>query len=251
MPDPVRGAHEKLKRANENIVNLQREIAVFLEEGEHRVIPNHPQVVEETVKSHLDRAIPDRFSVLIGEIVHHLRSCLDHIAWELSSATKRSDNPRGIEFPIYISKPSHKGEIKRYERKVEGISQRGRVLIERVQPYQRDPNFVLTGPRSDPLWIVHEMNTIDKHRELVLTTATFDIPLTGMEDILVMLYREANVPENDIVGLGRAFDPNSIITAQLAFRDFGGRNCCPVIPGISKLARHVERVLLMFERECF
>jgi hypothetical protein len=150
-----------------------------------------------------------------------------------------------------VSKPVDKGEITRYERKVEGISGPGRKLIEAIQPYNRSP-AILTGPQADPLWIIHEMDTTDKHRELVLTAATFDIRTQGMmESLWLMLYREADFPEREIVGLGRSFDPNSKVTTQVSFREFGGRKIQPVIPGLSKLTRYVDRIVRVFADECF
>jgi hypothetical protein len=252
MSHALDGVRGKLERANENILNLDREITAFLQAGAYPIMPDdEPGTVQEAVKSHTDRVIPLRFSILSGEIIHHLRCCLDHIAWELSSVEKRTRDPRGIEFPIYSSKPADKPALRRYERKVEGIPDPGRKIIEALQPYHRDPAFMLTGPFSDPLWIIHDMDTTDKHRELILTSATFDVGAKGMESIWLMLYREADFPERDIVGLGRAFDPNSKITAQISFREFGGRKLQPVIPALSKLTRYVHRILLVFTDECF
>jgi hypothetical protein len=252
MPHPLDGVWGKLERANENIFNLEREISAFLQDGTNPVIPNDEAgAIQEAVESHTKRVIPLRFSILSGEIIHHLRSCLDHIAWELSSADQRASHPTRIEFPIYVSKPIDKGEISRYERKVEGISDHGRRIIEAMQPYNRPP-AILTGPQADPLWIIHEMDTTDKHRELVLTVATFDIRTQGiMESLWLMLYREADFPEREIIGLGRAFDPNSKITMQISFREFGGRKLQPVVPRLSKLTRYVARIVRVFADECF
>jgi hypothetical protein len=250
MPHPLDGVHEKLERSHENIRNLKTEIDAFLQDAAYPVIPNDdPATVQEAAKLHTNRIIPRRFSILSGEIIHHLRSCLDHTAWQLSSPQKRLDDPSGIEFPIFSSKPPDKNTIRRYERKVEGISDVGREIIEALQPYHRDPAFMLTGPLCDPLWIIHDMDRIDKHRELIMTLGAFDIavPRMGMADIYLMLYRESDFPEEDIVGLGRAFDPNSKIATQVSFREFGGRKIQPVIPGLSKLARYVhDDVLLKF-----
>jgi hypothetical protein len=73
------GIHEKLKRADENIVNLQAEVSRFFQECEYPVMPK-VQDKEHTkaLAYYKSMKIPLRFSVLSGEIVHHLRSCLDH-----------------------------------------------------------------------------------------------------------------------------------------------------------------------------
>ena len=164
---------------------------------------------------------------------------------------KERENPGRIEFPIYKSKPIDKGEIAKYKQKVDGISDTGKRLIEQIQPYQRDPNFMLTAPDCDPLWIIHQMDATDKHRELVLNAATFDIPADGMESLWLMLYREADFPQDFIVSLGRAFNPGSKITTQISFREFGGRKLQPVVPSLLKLTRQVRRVLTLFTDQCF
>ncbi len=246
------GARKKLERADENILNLHREICFFLNDGANPVVPHRDvKVVEQAVKAHIQRPIPARFSVLAGEIIHHLRSCLDHIAWELSSDEKKAGDPRSVEFPIYKRKPIDKSQIASYKRKVDGISDTGKRIIEQIQPYQRDPNFMLTAPDCDSLWIIHQMDATDKHREPVLTAATFDISAGGMESLWLMLYREANFPQDFIVSLRRAFNPDSKITTQISFQDFGGRKLQPVVPSLLKLTRQVRRVLTLFNDQCF
>jgi hypothetical protein len=251
MNHPLDGVHERLERANENIRNLKSEIEAFLEDGTHPIIANEDATtIQEAVDFHASRVVPLRFSVLGGEIIHHLRSCLDHIAWQLSSKRKRSKDPTGIEFPIFSSKPTDENAISRYERKIEGISQPGRNIIEGLQPYHRQP-AMLTGPRNHPLWIIHDMDRIDKHRELIITIGAFDIRVTGMASIRLMLSRYANFPEGDIAGLTKTLDPNCKVTPQISFRDFGGRKIQPVIPGLVKLTDYVGGVAKMFSDECF
>ncbi len=69
-----------------------------------------------------ERAIPLRFSVLAGEIVHHLRSCLDHIVWHFSNPAYRTDERkrRYIEFPDLKDPPSPVYVFTQYERKIDG-----------------------------------------------------------------------------------------------------------------------------------
>src|ERR1700761_1924172 len=85
MDHPLSGAYEKLHRAEENIEKLELEITRFFEESKYPVISNeNDQLFLEAIDYHGNRKIPIRFSVLAGEIVHHLRSSLDHVAWQLS-----------------------------------------------------------------------------------------------------------------------------------------------------------------------
>jgi len=99
------GIFEKLKRADENIVNLKVEIDAFISSGEYPVIP-HPnsEMWQKAVDYHRNKLVPKRFSVLAGEIVHHLRSSLDHIVWHFSSDDARK-KPNGLEFPMFEAEP--------------------------------------------------------------------------------------------------------------------------------------------------
>jgi hypothetical protein len=219
MNHPLDGVFDRLERTNENILNLEREICAFLENGPHPIIANEEvEAFQEAVDANASRIVPKRFSILSGEIIHHLRACLDHIAWELSSPEKREANPRVIEFPILCTKPINSKEISGYNRKVDGIGAAGRNIIQRIQPYHRS-DAALTGPCNHPLGIIHQMDIIDKHRELVMVLSAFDIPLKGMGAIWTMLYRQADFSEQEIVGLAKSFNPNCKIAPQVASQD--------------------------------
>jgi hypothetical protein len=160
---PFAGIATKLERADENIINLHNEIVRFFKGSKYPVIPKpNEQGWQEAVDYHRDLQIPKRFSVLAGEIIHHLRSSLDHIVWHFSSAEARRDHDNALEFPIYRNLPSKK-ELPGYQRKVQGISNsRVLTLIKDLQPYNRVPDV-----SDDPLLIVHDMDRFDKHRELM------------------------------------------------------------------------------------
>jgi len=183
MTHPLDGIREKLKRADECIRNLDSEIAPFMAKfpifdypvvnsgidpiftDEHR--RKWKQFGSEFLKVEQENRIPPRFAILAGEIVHHLRSCFDHLAWQLSDATCRNTgtNAIGIEFPIFITDPaSDKEKLRLYRRKVQCIVNRPNALarIETLQPYKS------ADPVNSLIWRIHEMDRINKHRELTI-----------------------------------------------------------------------------------
>src|SRR5215467_15939846 len=129
------GIGEKLKRAQENIFNLDKEITLFFEEGDHPALPKHDEkLFHEAIAYQKNRVIPPRFSVLAGEIVHHLRSCFDHIVWHFS-VEHLIENVRHIEFPVF-EKPLNHDSRKMLERKIHAITDANvRRLIEGLQPH--------------------------------------------------------------------------------------------------------------------
>src|ERR1700686_745705 len=82
MSNLLDGCYAKLERAKENVRNLNAEIETFLGAD-----PKPYQVVGEHKGNGLKYAfvvrgnptMPLRFTVLAGEVVHHLRSILDHL----------------------------------------------------------------------------------------------------------------------------------------------------------------------------
>jgi hypothetical protein len=70
MAHPFDGIGEKLKRSNENIHNLETEIAYFFESSKYPVLSqDNKKVFLEAIEYHQQRVIPVRFSVLAGEVI--------------------------------------------------------------------------------------------------------------------------------------------------------------------------------------
>lgn len=198
MPSKLYGVHQKLVRADENIVNLDGEITAFLKQSPYgQVVPNSDvKTLRKAITYHRNRQIPTRFSILTGEIFYQLRSALDHLACQLFIANGGSDCKR-TEFPIYKVDPAtDQQEAPKYKRKVAGFSRAVQAIIESMQPYKA-PNY---APEDDPLWIIHDMNNIDKHRELLLIATTtsheqkFQIPNSPIGTVTVKLGATKKVP---------------------------------------------------------
>jgi len=233
------GIAEKLVRAEENILNLYSEIDRFFEKCQYPVLPqNDSKALLEAVEYHQNLIIPVRFSVLAGEIIHHLRSCFDHIVWHFSISPVQ--NVRKIEFPIFDQLPSNREGRKLFEGKIAGITDsRVRVLIERLQPYNSP------DPLDDPLGIIHNLDIVDKHKQLVLCigAGVMVIPI-AMEGVFESYKREH--PELDAAQLARHFDSHGITLPSIAFRNFGRRDIQPINPGLTQLFNYTVRVVNEF-----
>jgi hypothetical protein len=217
---PFAGIAEKLQRSEQNILDLHSEIDLFITNGQYPVIP-HPEdkTFQEATEYHKTKMIPLRFGVLAGEVVHHLRSCLDHIVWHFSDDASRA-KPRSIEFPIFEVKPSNKKEIETYERKVKGISNANVLrMIEESQPYRAGSDIA-----DHRLLIIHNMDIIDKHRELTIVDSSVnisfpvDIPELGEK---IRLYHEGKLSPAEDVALSRAIKDYGKASPGVAFRQFG------------------------------
>ena len=159
------GCHSKLQRAQENIQNLRSEISAFFSQE-----PKPYRIVREfrnegrryAFVAFSDCPVPPRFAVLAGEIVHHLRSSLDHLLCAL--VIKNGGSPtRRHQFPIYTSKKQFDDACARGI--LDGITDSAKTIIRSVQPY------VAATPDDTVLHVVQQYNNIDKHQLLIVVSA--------------------------------------------------------------------------------
>lgn len=114
--------------------------------------------------------VPLIFSILVGEVVYHLRSALDHLVYQLIIAKTKQPPTFKSAFPIvWCGKDRRiKSALKEYEaqssRLKQDISMAAVQMIHDLQPFHRGAAF-----QDDPLWMLNELNNADKHRVLNLT----------------------------------------------------------------------------------
>lgn len=156
--------------------DLQASISQWLN-GDHHTIrrhrdPDRPNYISIRVTA---QDIPaDPFALLVGDILHNLRGCLDHLVYALALKHTNplpDDFAKGSEFPIFGDKNS-KGMLgagpqmfqSNGPNKIRGIHPDAQTIIKSLQPYHRRQDFA-----SDPLWVLHDLSNIDKHRLLLVT----------------------------------------------------------------------------------
>lgn len=241
MTNPFDGIDEKLIRSNENIRNLSVEITDFFGRTKYPVLPHSDKkLLLEAIEYHKSLEIPLRFSVLAGEIIHHLRSCLDHVVWVFSDPAVRVKHVRTIQFPILETRPSDKQSIANYEGKIIGVTKAEvRDGIERLQPYNA------SNPLDSPLLIIHKMDILDKHRELLIcySNGSFEFP-PDMEDKFAT-YQSLH-PDISSAELAYHFKDYGKVVPQVSFGDFGRRETQPVIEGLIELHNHVVSAIKTF-----
>lgn len=104
------------------------------------------------------------WSVTIGEIVHNLRSALDHLVWQL--VRDNGGQPSGANmFPI-VSLANRDDWERISKNKLKGVSDAMKERIKRIQP------FVVLGPPYDvtALSKLHHLSNVDKHRRSLQLT---------------------------------------------------------------------------------
>ena len=230
------GIAEKLNRAKENIFNLNSEIERFFNESDYPAIPEDDhQTLLKAIEYHQNRVVPPRFSVLAGEVIHHLRSCFDHIVWHFSTGPKQNNIP--VDFPVFPEEPIDKKELARFEGKIQRITNlKVRALIEGLQPHKS------ADPLDDPLFIIHNFDIVDKHRELLLCFSAGSRVFPIVLKPILESYQRAN-PELNPAQVQAYFKGYGVLQPCIAFRNFGQRKIEPAIPGLMDLFNYTANAI--------
>jgi hypothetical protein len=120
----------------------------------------------------------DPFGLLIGEILHNLRSGLDCLAFQLMNAHTTSppiEMTEKSEFPIFgdENRSGLGGQGANLFRdngrpKILGWHPGAQTVVETLQPYHRGNAY-----RTHPLWVLHDLDRVNKHRLIHATVAVF------------------------------------------------------------------------------
>jgi hypothetical protein len=246
MAHPLDGISERLKRAEENIVNLDANIKRFMDASPHRSVSdrNHG-ALKEFHEFWAQQRIPGSFGVLISEIAHHYRSALDNLVWQLATTGGRiPSKPDRIEFPIFEDRPNTTEKIKFFHGKIEGVCDSAKAIIESLQPYHRIPN----GPNYF-LLALHDMNRFDKHRELIFTETRIDTKpaLYLIQAERIRKSKDGTVISSTPIGEPRMVAMGSTLSVQVEFKKFRNQGRWAVIPALRKLKESVEGAIGRFE----
>lgn len=162
-------ARIKFARAIEHLEGLQLEFQRFYDSKPYRFTNECNFQTGEKMLIYYPVTIPSNWVAVIGDIFSNLRASLDHAIYELTVWEQGSPLPN-TEFPIFedktlFSKLQKNGQPDRRSGlyKMRGLSPKTQAIIEARQPYNiRKPDYAAL------LSILHEMNNVDKHREVHL-----------------------------------------------------------------------------------
>jgi hypothetical protein len=158
---PLDGARLKFIRACTQLKALNGAVLEFNKTDTCMLVPElNKQTKECVIRVKILQSPPLELAIAIGEIAHNLRSCLDHIVWQL--ALSQVATPFGkTEFPIFTAdKLFSKNGLK----SIQDLSPTQKAFIESLQPYHAGQSA-----QEHPLWMLHELNNADKHRTLTVT----------------------------------------------------------------------------------
>ena len=165
MAKALLGVRHKIKRARKHLDDFEDQFKSGNEAFNATLVgvvghPDAPRVIVDVTTCDL----PHDITLPLGDAVHNLRAALDHLVCQLAIA---AGNPTACEkktqFPIF------KNGAKASYSKIESISPAAQTAIKELQPFRRRPD----DPEGDPLWVLSELDNIDKHRLLLVARTTF------------------------------------------------------------------------------
>ena len=150
----------KLQWAKQHLDLLGKKVGLFRESNKQTTTTyddiEHGWYVIRTKVPH-DKAVFD-IALITGDFISCLRSCLDHLAWQLALFTD-SKPSRDICFPI-CEKDSLDTQL-RITKSTYGIPDEAISVMKSLQPYHAGDNY-----KSTHLWRLNKLWNLDKHRHI-------------------------------------------------------------------------------------
>jgi hypothetical protein len=164
MPHPLDGPWQKIKWAEDRLNSLYIQANAYME---LRPVTSlsviDPRSGKQLAIYALYPPVPPSLAMLVGEVVHGLRSTLDHLVGQLIIQNCEVPDDK-TAYPIFKDARFLEDKAAFFERTNRAIgkcSASVKDVIEGSQPYhQRHLAY------RDPLWLIHELDIIDKHRTI-------------------------------------------------------------------------------------
>lgn len=115
------------------------------------------------------KPIPAGIEQILGDFAYCLRSGLDQLAWKLARLHVACPR-RATYFPIKDDPNAKWGD------EVKDILPDAVDVIKSLQPYHRGGAY-----KTDPLWILNRLCTIDKHRTVALRGTDMKVQVLGVK----------------------------------------------------------------------
>ena len=148
-----KGAENKVKRAKELIAEISNLLATnppysyFLE--------TDTRTLTKATFAKVDEDSYDMIVTRCGDVVHNLRSALDHAYWEAVRPSVEQKDERKIQFPFARNSASLDENIRR--NLANRVSEDFVLAIKNVRPFGGSDGNTL-------LYLIHTMNIEDKHK---------------------------------------------------------------------------------------
>lgn len=185
MAADLSGVWAKIARAEEHLALLDAEVRAFIEGDPQPISLSIPYLDTDSgwhlVYGVVEREPPPRLGIILGDVLHNVRSALDHLVWQLvllNGSTPNRDNA----FPMAFREDGWDDAIRKG--RLRGVCKTHIETIKKVQPYH-GPN----GPERTYTGMLSTLSNVDKHRVVHATIAVMLHPDTAPEPARFRLVR--------------------------------------------------------------
>ncbi len=209
------GVREKVIRARQHLKTFNAQVAAWQRTSPHGIRRQYEDHIPEksgrpglTWRAWVNNPPPVRLSIIAGDVIHNLRSALDHLAWALVLENGGEPNDEGRPKTQFVirTKPRIKYGTQPLviATKSGSISPAAQCIIEAVQPHDRP---------EKPLYALLAMSNIDKHRTLLIASLSMgQITLKTPDGGMTVHAFRSNVEDGTMICWilrdATTFDPN-------------------------------------------
>ena len=153
----------RIERSKMHLADFEARAKPLLAECRDAVISDYDeQRSEYVVRIGRIPPIPPLLSVIIGEAIHNLRVSLDYLMWQIVIACGETPN-ENTAFPILTTSPAPNRYGQVHVNVNPSVPKDIQRTLDEIQPYK------LVHPRNHQLAVLHNLNIVDKHREMLFT----------------------------------------------------------------------------------
>jgi hypothetical protein len=264
---PLFGCQLKIRRAQVHLSELGNAIEEFVGSKPYESIHDfESEPGHHLARFNIAERPPLWWSPIIGDVVHNLRSALDHLAWQLVIRNGRNPESARSQFPIFTRDPfdlsAHDSpkEAKRardaWRNQTRGMHRGDIKFLKGLQPYD-SPDPV----DEHPLARLNQFSNWDKHREFHFPGQVFMDYRFGatMKDVrITLLYlkpRGEALEDGEVIAsygvVATGDDPKLNMNPKIFFDVSFGEGSPLEGLGIKKtlptLFTHVQDIILAFK----
>ncbi len=237
----------KVERARKHLHELDGLITAFFDSRPYKIAARpHPvaEIRHTTLYVESIQPIPLAVPIVIGDILHNLRSSLDHLAWQLVLVNGGTPD-RQTYFPI--TDPAKTIKPQAVAALGKGMSAGAQDLIRNIQP-------AASGDHT--LWQLHQLDNIDKHRLVIssmLGTAGWTVEVESGLSLEFPSQRSFALKAGaEIVYLPTfTYSKRKIedfkLSLELLFDEPDSVPCDPVLQRLAQMADFTEALVARFE----
>lgn len=258
MNDRIVAIDDRLAHADENLERIKETLRTYYASDAYRISgefdPNEGRGARAT-----GAIIPPplRLFTLTGDVLHEWRSSLDQLMWQLVCANGGQPGDETVMplipvAPLPIKRGPNRGTLP-WPNVQGGLSDEARQILAGAQPYVFGADFAL-----HPLYQLHELNIIDKHRHVAIKRAgLFNLVIAGDDPLPWFTWTARTITSSEygaevqLLPDEADVDVDARATLQVMLHEPDAGVQQPLLKTLEVIRLSVWTLFLDIERDCF